>query len=130
MQFVTCKFDGEGSRVYTYCWDGEPLEPGDKVMIPIPKTDDKWRHSKVVEIVPEPKYPCKMVKLPEPDGELAAQADPNAPSGVRPTGKEKLPPLTEAEFQHLTGGGGDTEEGGLFDEAPAAPLPTFKDIDF
>lgn len=65
-QYVACVFRPGDVRNYTYHFDGDPLAPGDKVLVDSPRDEGKMT-IEVVKIVPKPPFPTKPIigKAPE-----------------------------------------------------------------
>lgn len=62
MQYVKCKFRAADTRLYTYEWDGEPLNPGDIVKVADNRDPTAWKRVTVVETTDEaPPFACKPI---------------------------------------------------------------------
>ena len=60
-QFIACKFRENDTRTYTYRNDGEPVLPGDKVVI-ADRHGDGLQKIFVVDVdVAEPSFECKPI---------------------------------------------------------------------
>lgn len=69
-QFVTCKFRPGDTRKYTYHNDGDPVAPGDKVIVDAPRAEGKIT-IEVCEIVGQPRFETKPILGKAPPPELA-----------------------------------------------------------
>ena len=58
-QFVACKFSESQARTYTYANSGDPLKPGDRVLVDV---RGKEKTVIVSEVVEEPHFDCKPIK--------------------------------------------------------------------